>query len=159
MAAPKIRVIRLIRTPRSRTLAALVAKRTSSSSRRPKSLSSIAPPTLKRSVMLLPRSALPSICSRVSPARRLLTNREARKSSGNSPTHSSVTCQLRASMVMPTTTTAMELDTVLDRVEVKARCAPITSLLSRLTSAPVWVRVKKAIDWRCTWAKTCERRS
>ena len=46
------------------------------------------------------------------------------------------------------------LDTVLDRVEVKARWAPITSLLSRETSAPVWVRVKNARDWRWTWPKT-----
>ena len=51
------------------------------------------------------------------------------------------------------------LDTVLDSVEVKARCAPITSLLSRDTSAPVWVRVKNASDMRCTCAKTLVRRS
>ena len=43
------------------------------------------------------------------------------------------------------------LETVLDRVEVNARWAPITSLLSRETSAPVWVRVKNASDIRCTW--------
>ena len=60
---------------------------------------------------------------------------------------------------MPTTTTAMVLATVLDRVEVNARWAPMTSLLSRETSAPVWVRVKKASDWRCTWPKTRVRRS
>ena len=53
----------------------------------------------------------------------------------------------------------MALETVLDRVEVKARWAPITSLLSRETSAPVWVRVKNASDWRWTWAKTWVRRS
>ena len=48
---------------------------------------------------------------------------------------------------------------MLDRVEVNARWAPITSLLSRETSAPVWVRVKNASDIRCTWAKTLVRRS
>ena len=53
----------------------------------------------------------------------------------------------------------MMFDTVLDRVEVNARWAPITSLLSRLTSAPVWVRVKNASDRRWTWAKTAVRRS
>ncbi len=62
-------------------------------------------------------------------------------------------------MVMPTTTTEMMLETVPDRVEVNALWAPITSLLSRLTRAPVWVRVKNASDWRCTWAKTRVRRS
>ena len=60
---------------------------------------------------------------------------------------------------MPTTTTAIALDTVLDRAEVNARCAPITSLLSRETRAPVCVRVKNASDWRCTWANTWVRRS
>ena len=60
---------------------------------------------------------------------------------------------------MPTTTTAMELATVLDRVLVNARCAPITSLLSRETSAPVWVRVKNASDWRWTCPNTRVRRS
>ncbi|CAB4729671.1 unannotated protein [freshwater metagenome] len=70
-----------------------------------------------------------------------------------------MTCQLRASIVTPTTKTAMALETVPESVEVKARWAPITSLLSRETSAPVWVRVKKAIDCRCTCPKTWVRRS
>ena len=70
-----------------------------------------------------------------------------------------MTCQLSANIVMPTTMTEIVLATVLDRVEVKARCAPITSLLSRETSAPVWVRVKNASDWRWTCAKTVRRRS
>ena len=70
-----------------------------------------------------------------------------------------MTCQLSANIVMPTTTTLIELDTVLDSVEVNARCAPMTSLLSRETSAPVWVRVKNASDIRCTWANTLVRRS
>ena len=70
-----------------------------------------------------------------------------------------MTCQLRENIVTPTTTTLMALDTVLDSTEVNARCAPITSLLSRETSAPVWVRVKKASDIRWTCAKTLVRRS
>ena len=37
-----------------------------------------------------------------------------------------------------------------DSVSLKARWAPMTSLLSRLTSAPVRVRVKNAIGMRCT---------
>ena len=70
-----------------------------------------------------------------------------------------MTGQLRKSIVTPTTTAEMMLETVPCSVEVKARWAPMTSLLSRLTSAPVWVRVKNASDWRCTWAKTWVRRS
>ena len=70
-----------------------------------------------------------------------------------------MTCQLSANMVMPTTTTLIELETVLDSVEVNARWAPMTSLLSRETSAPVWVRVKNASDIRWTWANTWVRRS
>ena len=41
----------------------------------------------------------------------------------------------------------------------KACWAPITSLLSRLTSAPVWVRVKKASGMRWMWRNTLERMS
>ena len=82
IAAPKMRVISEIRMPRSRTVAALPANSASSSARRPKSLSSIAPPTLKRSVITLPMSALPSICSRVSPASLVLTMREVTNSRG-----------------------------------------------------------------------------
>ena len=54
---------------------------------------------------------------------------------------------------------AMALLTTPDNVQVNARCAPITSLLSRLTSAPVRVRVKKATGIRWTWPKTARRRS
>ena len=70
-----------------------------------------------------------------------------------------MTCQLSAIIAIPTTRTEITLETVLDSVEVNARCAPMTSLLSRETSAPVWVRVKNASDCRCTWAKTWVRRS
>ena len=46
----------------------------------------------------------------------------------------------------------MTLVSTPDKAEVNARWAPITSLFSRLTRAPVRVRVKKAtgIDW--TWS-------
>ena len=108
---------------------------------------------------MLPRSALPSICSRVSPARRRLTPRETSSRSGNIARQSRVTCQLSTSIAMPTTTTEIVLATVLDSVEVKARWAPMTSLLSRDTSAPVWVRVKNASDWRWTCPNTAVRRS
>ena len=52
-----------------------------------------------------------------------------------------------------------KLDTTPDSVSENARCAPITSLPSRLTSAPVRVRVKNATGMRCTWSNTAVRRS
>ncbi len=55
--------------------------------------------------------------------------------------------------------TAMPLETRPERVVVKARCAPMTSLLSRETSAPVWERVKKATGMDWTWSNTARRRS
>ena len=48
------------------------------------------------------------------------------------------------------------MDTTPDSVEVNACWAPITSLLSRETSAPVWVRVKNATGIRCTCSKTSD---
>ena len=53
----------------------------------------------------------------------------------------------------------MTLATTPDRVEVKACCAPMTSLFSRLTRAPVWVRVKNASDICCTCSNTLVRMS
>ena len=46
-----------------------------------------------------------------------------------------------------------------DSVAVNVRCAPMTSLFSRETSAPVRVRVKNAIGIRCTCSNTARRRS
>ena len=48
--------------------------------------------------------------------------------------------------------TATTLLTMPERVSLKARWAPMTSLLRRLTRAPVWVRVKKATGMRWTWS-------
>ena len=50
-------------------------------------------------------------------------------------------------------------DTTGPSVPVPSRCAPITSLFSRLTSAPVWVRVKNEMGMRCTWSNNDTRRS
>ena len=46
-----------------------------------------------------------------------------------------------------------------ERVEVKACCAPMTSEFNLEISAPVWVRVKNAIDCFCTCSKINLRRS
>ena len=69
----------------------------------------------------------------------------------------SVICHDRANMTIRTRVTLIRFETTDDNVSVKACWAPITSLLRRLISAPVWVRVKKAIGifWMCsnTWER------
>ena len=57
-------------------------------------------------------------------------------------------------MTTSTMATLMRLPTTLESTSVKASWAPVTSLLRRLTRAPVWVRVKKARGMRCTWSNT-----
>ncbi len=68
-----------------------------------------------------------------------------------------VICHDRKNMTISTRVTLIRFDTTDERVSEKACWAPITSLLSRLISAPVWVRVKKAsgIRWMCsnTWER------
>ncbi len=72
---------------------------------------------------------------------------------------SNVICQLIAIMTPSVRVRVTMLDTTPDKVSLNARWAPMTSLLSRLTRAPVRVRVKNAIGIRCTWSKTARRRS
>ncbi len=79
--------------------------------------------------------------------------------SGSSSSATSVICQDRQNMAPTTISTVMTFPTMLDRRSVKALCAPMTSLLSRLTSAPVWVRVKNANGMRWTWRNTWDRMS
>ena len=63
-----------------------------------------------------------------------------------------VICQDRKNITIRTSVTLIRLETTDDRVSVNACWAPMTSLLSRLISAPVWVRVKKAMGilWMCS---------
>ena len=68
-------------------------------------------------------------------------------------------CHESVSIAVITSTTLTKLLTTDDIVPVKACWAPSTSLLSRLISAPVWVRVKNAIGMRWTWSKTLTRMS
>ena len=79
--------------------------------------------------------------------------------SGTMHNASSVICHDSSSIAMSTSVTLMTLLTTLDNVPVNACCAPSTSLLSRLISAPVCVRVKNAIGIRWIWVKTAERMS
>jgi len=62
-------------------------------------------------------------------------------------------------MIPSTMATLMRLPITVERTSVNASCAPVTSLLRRLTSAPVWVRVKNASGMRCTWSNTLVRMS
>ena len=82
-----------------------------------------------------------------------------RTNTGSSTSASAVICQDSVNITAAVSTRLTTLLTTPDRVEVKACWAPSTSLLSRLTSAPVWVRVKNASGIRCTWSKTAVRRS
>lgn len=68
-------------------------------------------------------------------------------------------CQEIVSITASVSSSVTTFETTPESVLLKARCAPITSLLSRLTRAPVRVRVKKATGIFCTWSKTAVRRS
>ena len=92
-------------------------------------------------------------CSRAPIRRAGSTN------SGTITSDSRVICQERLNITPAVSTRPMTLETTPDSVEVNACCAPITSLFSRLTSAPVCVRVKKATGIRWTCSNTRERRS
>jgi hypothetical protein len=85
--------------------------------------------------------------------------RAGRTNSGTMTNDSRVICQDSVIMTPAVSTSPITLETTPDRVEVNARWAPITSLFSRLTRAPVCVRVKKATGMRCTCSNTRVRRS
>ncbi len=68
-------------------------------------------------------------------------------------------CQDRMNIATSTMPTVTMFPTTLDNRSVNACWAPMTSLLSRLTSAPVWVLVKKASGMRWTCRNTLERMS
>ena len=87
------------------------------------------------------------------------SQRAGSRNSGNSTRAIRVICQDRNNMAMSVAVNVAALPTTLDSVEVNACWAPITSELSRDTSEPVWVRVKKATGWRWTWSNTAVRRS
>ena len=79
--------------------------------------------------------------------------------SGTRTSDSRVICQDSVSITPAVSTRPITLETTPDSVEVNACWAPMTSLFSRLTSAPVCVRVKKATGIRCTCSNTRLRRS
>ncbi len=148
-----------MRTPMSRTLAARTAYSSSSTAGRPNSLTSRAPATLKRSVMRVPTSAFCTICSCARLASLRPINRAGTRKNGTSARAPRVRGQDSSAIATMMSTSVMALLTTLDSTDVNACCAPMTSLPSRVTRAPVCARVKKATGWRSTWENTWVRRS
>jgi hypothetical protein len=85
--------------------------------------------------------------------------RAGRMKNGTSTRAPSVSCQDKVAMAATMRTSDTALLTTLDSTDVNADCAPMTSELRRLTSEPVWARVKKAMGWRRTCENTSVRRS
>ncbi len=158
-AVKKTRFAIAILTPMSRTRPDLPEKSADSSSGRPNSLTSRAPATLKRSVICVDMSAFSCICSRVICCSVRPIQRAGTRKIGSRISEATVICHDRNSIATTTATRLIMLPTTPESVEVNACCAPITSLLRRETSAPVWARVKKATGMRCTWSNTWVRRS
>ena len=90
----------------------------------------------------------------VAPMRRAGTT-----NNGISTSERRVICHEIDSITANVSVSVTTLETTPDSVSENARCAPITSLPSLLTSAPVRVRVKNATGIRCTWSNTAVRRS
>ena len=146
-------------TPMSRTRAARRPNSSASWTGRPKSFTSVAPGAENRSVIWVVMAALCIAASRSRMPTRAPIRRAGMMKIGSSTMASSVICHDMLAITATVSTSTITLVTTPDSAEVKARCAPITSLLSRLTSAPVWVRVKKAIGIDCTCSNTRRRRS
>ena len=148
-----------VRTPMPRTRPARAANSADSAEGRPNSFTRVAPPALKRSVIWSFIDALRSEASRRSRASRLPTYRAGNRKIGSRRTDSTVICQLMPAITARVRTSCTRLDTTPERVSEKARWAPMTSLLRRLTRAPVRVRMKNATGIVCTWSNTARRRS
>ncbi len=146
-------------TPMSRTRPARRSNVDVSSRGRPNSFTSRAPETLKRSVIVVFISAFRAYASRVMACIRRPSHRAGRRKMGSSSSASRVICQESSSITIRMNATLMRLPMTVERTSVNASWAPRTSLFNRVTSAPVWVRVKKAIGMRCTWSNTLVRMS
>lgn len=143
----------------SRTRAARTRNSSASSSGRPNSLTRVAPGAENRSVIWVLIAELWSAASRRRAARRLPIRRAGTRKTGSMTTARTVTSHEVLSMTIRVRISATRFVTTPDSVPLKACWAPITSLLRRLTSAPVRVRVKNAMGIFCTWSKTAVRRS
>ena len=86
-------------------------------------------------------------------------NRAGTRKNGTSRRAATVSCHESTAIAATMSTRVMALLTMLDSTEVNACWAPMTSLPRRVTSAPVWARVKNATGWRSTCENTWVRRS
>ena len=143
----------------SRTRLARAANSADSCAGRPNSFTRVAPGAENRSVIWVLIDEFRLAASRSSRASLVPIRRAGSTKTGSSTSASRVICQEMPSITISVSTSVTRLPTTPDRVSLNARCAPITSLFSRLTSAPVRVRVKNAIGIFCTWSKTAVRRS
>ncbi len=148
-----------VRTPMSRTRPARTPNSRDSAALSPNSFTSVAPGAENRSVIWVFIVALWAAASRESRAIAAPMRRAGIRNSGSTTSAASVICQEMLSITASVNVNVTRLATTPDRVSENARCAPITSLPSRLTSAPVRVRVKNATGIRCTWSNTAVRRS
>ena len=158
-ACRKVSVATAERTPMMLTRAARRPNSSASSSGRPNSLTRVAPGAEKRSVICDVMAALCPAASRSRCPTRAPTRRAGITKTGSRTMARRVMSHDRRAITTTVRPRAMTLVTTPDRAEVNARWAPMTSLLRRLTSAPVWVRVKKAMGMRCTCSNTFWRRS
>src|SRR5699024_5329902 len=90
---------------------------------------------------------------------RVPMDRAGKRNTGNNTKDTTVICHDVVSMTTSVTPKVTIFMTTVGSVRAIAVCAPITSLLSRETSAPVRARVKNAIGIFCTWLKTAVRKS
>ena len=148
-----------VRTPMSRTRVARAPNSADSRSGRANSLTRVAPGAENRSVIWVLITELWLAASSSSRASRRPIRRAGNTKMGSRISARRVISQEIRSITTSVNASATRLPTTPDSVSEKARWAPITSLFNRLTSAPVRVRVKKAIGIFCTWSKTACRRS
>ena len=122
-------------------------------------MTSVAPGAEKRSVIWVLIAELCAAASRCRRASRRPMRRAGSTNTGNRISASRLICQEIPIITTSVRASVTTLLTTPDNVVLNARWAPMTSLLRRLTRAPVRVRVKKAIGIRCTWSNTAVRRS
>ena len=91
-------------------------------------------------------------------SRRIRATRRVSQIAGGSTTSEiSESRQDSATIATAVATAVVRFEAIEVAVEVTTDCMPPMSLVMRDCTSPVRVRVKKAIDWRCRWAKTSVR--
>ncbi len=153
------RVSMAVRTPMSRTRPARAPNSSASAFGLPNSFTSVAPAAENRSVIWVVIPALSSAAWCCRSAIRRPIRRAGSTKIGRSTRATSVTCHDNVTITASESTSWMTLVTSPDSVAVNVRCAPMTSLFSLLTSAPVRLRMKNATGIRCTCSNTALRRS